>query len=190
VGRKSVSPAFLNKSLVDDVVPRPPHESSLATRQNIYRTPNVSSLRFGCFQPGKITQYLLLATGNQLVPCLSGTSILVERITEPRGHRVCRAAPVFVVKLQLDNYGISHLCVRRLSDIAMQVKVKTPITNRHQIDTPWLFRLAIHADANWKRFAPVLSKARRPRRADQHIGIDLINLNQRVKLQAAHGPAN
>jgi hypothetical protein len=60
----------------------------------------------------------------------------------------------------------------------MQLKIKTPIANRHQIDAPRFFRLAIHADTNWKRLTPAHLDVRRALRADKHIGIDVANFNQ------------
>src|SRR5260221_6886890 len=69
----------------------------------------------------------------------------VERRTEPQRHRVYGTALVFVVELQLHVNCVSQFGARRLADIAMQVKVKAPIANRHQIDAPRLRWLAIHA---------------------------------------------
>src|SRR5580693_8272461 len=71
----------------------------------------------------------------------------------------------------------------------MQVKVEAAIANGHQIDAPRRFRLSIHADTNGKGFTPTLSDMRRAFSADQHIGIDVVKLNQRAKSQATHGKA-
>jgi hypothetical protein len=113
-----------------------------------------------------------------------GLSIPVERLAEPRRHRMCGTTPVFVVKRQLHGNSLTHIRARRLANIAVQVKVEAAIANGHQIDAPWRFRLAIQADANGKRLAPTLSNMRRAPSADQHIGIDVIELNHCAKSQA------
>lgn len=89
-----------------------------------------------------------------------------------------RAAFVFAVELQLHCDGITHFGIRRFADITMEIKIKTPVTDRHQVDAPLIFRFAIDADADRKRLAPVFPDSRDAPRADKHIRINVLNRNR------------
>lgn len=97
-----------------------------------------------------------------------------------------RAAAIFAVKFQFHGHGVAHLGVRRFADVAMQVKIKTAVANRHEINAPRFFRFAIHAHAHRQRFAPAFLNLRRAPRADEHVGIDVVDFNHRTKSQAVY----
>lgn len=137
----------------------------------------------------KVAQDFLLTTGTQFPPRVRSALIFPECTPELRWHPMRRTTAIFLVELQLNRHSISHFGAGRFADIAVQVQIKTPVANWHEINAPRLFRLAIHADANGKRPAPAFANPRRALCADKHVGIDAVDLNCGAESQYRHETA-
>ncbi len=65
-----------------------------------------------------------------------------------------RAVPVPRIEADLHPNAIADLRARRFADVAVQVQIKTPVSDRHHVDPPRLRRLAVDAYEHGKRLAP------------------------------------
>ncbi len=156
----------LGGSIQNLCIPGSAHEALFAAGERANCPLKISSVRIGRFKIEKVSQYFFLTAGYQADPSLFSSLIPIDRRLKPSGHGMRRAATIFRVELQFNCDGISHFRSGRLSDVAMQIKIKAPVTNGHHIDVPRFFRLAVDADPHREGLAPTFSKTLRTRRAD------------------------
>jgi hypothetical protein len=134
-------------------------------------------------QSGKVTQDFLLSAGREIVPALFCGRIPIQLIAKPRWHRVCRTAPVFVIELDGEADDVTHVRTGRLADQPMQIEVKSAVADRHQIDPPRCIGLSVDLDANRHRSAPIFLEPGGPVGIDEHVRIDVVDLDPRSKTQ-------
>jgi hypothetical protein len=169
--------------LITSGIPRPRHETRFAAGKHMQGSVHITLLSLPRSQSGKVAQDFLLSAGREIVPALFCGRIPIQLIAKPRWHRVCRAAPVFVIELDGEADDVTHVRTRRLADQPMQIEVKGAIADRHQIDPPRCIGLSVDLDANRHRSTPIFLESGGPVGVDEHVGIDVVDLDPRSKTQ-------
>jgi hypothetical protein len=92
-----------------------------------------------------------------------------------------RAVSITSVEIDLHANAITHRRPGHLSNITVQVKIKTSVAYRHHVDAACLFGLAIDAHQDRKRLAPAWLNGTRMGSTDKNERVDTSNVDGRAE---------
>src|SRR5258708_27052032 len=118
------------------------------------RSLEIALARLRRLQPREIAEDLLLPARDQRFPVLHRSRILSQRRLEPQRHGMLRAVSILRVEADLHPNTISDLRAGPLAHVAVQIQIKTPLADRHQIHPPRYRGLAVDAHENWNGLSP------------------------------------
>jgi len=103
------------------LLPRPTHETRLASTQNIHGSLQIPSSGFWRFQRCQVAKNFLFSTWDKHIPGVLGPRTFFEFNAKPTWHGMHRSGSICIIEGQIDDHAISYLRLRGDSDYAMQI---------------------------------------------------------------------